>query len=65
MARRLRGKHEGGKTVTATHIAVFTAMQNARRLADSGAYLGDAEAWCLAGVLLVVLLLFGWLLSKV
>lgn len=48
----------------ATHFAVFTAMQNARRLADSGAYLGEAEAWCLVGVLLVVMMLFGWLISK-
>ena len=50
--------------MTATHIAVFTAMQNARRLADSGAYIGETEAWCLVGVLLVVMMLFGWLIGK-
>lgn len=48
--------------MTATHIAVFTAMQNARRLADSGADLGEAEAWCLVGVLLAVMVVLGWLL---
>lgn len=52
--------------MTATHIAAFTAVQNARRLADSGAYLGDTEAWWLVGgALLAVMLLFSWLLHKV
>lgn len=51
-------------TMTATHIAVFTAMQNARRLADSGAGFGEIEAWVLVGVGLAVLFFFGWLISK-
>lgn len=47
------------------HFAAVVAMQNARRLADSGAYINDTEAWCLMGALLAVVILFGWLLHKV
>ena len=48
----------------AVHYATVVAMQNARRLADSGAGFGEIEAWVLVGVGLAVLFFLGWLISK-
>ena len=50
--------------MTATHIAVFTAMQNARRLIDSGATISTTDAIILASILMITLVVFCWLISK-
>lgn len=46
------------------HFAALVAMQNARRLSDSGAGFGEMEAWVLVGVGLAVLFFLGWLIGK-
>ena len=50
--------------MTATHIAIFTAMQNARRLSGSGAEIGTTEAILLGGILLVTLIIYLYAIHK-
>lgn len=46
------------------HYAACVAMQNARRLSDSGAEIGTTEAILLGGILVVVLIIYLYALYK-
>lgn len=46
------------------HYAVFVALQNARRLSDSGAEISTTEAILLGGILLVTLIIYLYAIYK-
>lgn len=48
----------------AVHYATLVALQNARRLSDSGSEIGTTEAILLGGILLVTLIIYLYVIYK-